>query len=691
MAGTVHRYPPINPRCPHLLHGGDYNPEQWLDSPAILDEDFRLMKLANINCVTVGVFSWATLEPQEGEFSFGWLDDVMDRLAKAGMFAVLATPSGARPAWMSQKYPEVLRVRSDRQRNLHGGRHNHCFTSPVYREKCRIISTKLADRYKDHPALLVWHVSNELAGECHCELCQQAFRAWLKRRYGDSLEAINKAWWTAFWSRIFTAWEQIASPSGRGENALTGLNLDWRRFVVDQTVDFLQAEIAPLKQITPHVPVTTNMMGAHPHMNYWKFAPALDVIANDSYPPWHGSDEVAVAAQTAFVHDLMRSLKGGRPFMLIESTPSAVNWQEVCKLKRPGMHQLASLQAVAHGADTVQYFQWRKGRGASEQFHGAIVDHAGHERTRVFADVAEVGKVLEKLDDLVGTTTPVEAAILMDWENRWALEGSECVRKQKGYMETCFEHHRALWSMGLATDVLDEDGDFSKYRLLAAPMLFMIRPGVAERIERFVSQGGAFVATYMTGQVDQSALCLLGGFPGPLRMRKLLGIWVEETDGLYEHDANTLVPAKGNPLGLTRSYRLGEICDLVHAETADVVATYGSDFYAGRPALTVNRLGQGQAWYIAARSEAAFLTDFYGKLTELLKLRKVLDAPPPQGVSACVRTDGLREFLFLLNFNAAESVVSLGGRRYRDVLTGQEVKSRAKLGVYGSMVLERLA
>ncbi len=689
MAATVHRHPPINPRCPHFLHGGDYNPEQWLDSPCVIDEDFRLMKLAGVNCVTVGVFSWVTLEPAEGRFTFGWLDDVMDRLAKAEMFAVLATPSGARPAWMSQKYPEVLRVRGDRLRNLHGGRHNHCFTSPIYREKCRLINTKLAQRYKDHPALLVWHVSNELAGECHCPLCQQAFRAWLRQRYSNSLEALNRAWWTAFWSRTFTAWEQIESPSSLGEKALTGLNLDWRRFVVDQTVDFLRAEIAPLKQITPHVPVTTNMMGTHPHMDYWKFAPALDVVSNDSYPPWHGPDDVAVAAQTAFVHDLMRSLKGGRPFMLMESTPSVVNWQDVGKLKRPGMHRLASLQAVAHGADTVQYFQWRKGRGASEQFHGAVVDHAGHERTRVFADVAEVGGILKKLDDLVGTTTPVEVAILMDWENRWALEGSEGVKKQKDYMGTCFDHHRPFWSMGIATDIVNEDCDFSKYRLLVAPMLYMVRPAMGERIEKFVAEGGTFVATYMTGLVDQSALCFLGGFPGPLR--KVLGIWVEETDGLYEGDANTLVPAAGNPLGLTKSYRLREICDLIHADTAAVAATYGGDFYAGRPALTVHRLGQGQAWYIAARGEAAFLADFYGKLTGVLGLRKTMDEALPEGVSACVRTDGRREFLFLLNFKATENMVSLGNRRYRDMLTDQQINGQVKLGGYGSMVLERLA
>jgi len=688
MSPDLHRYPPINPRCPHLLHGGDYNPEQWLGSPKILDEDFRLMKLAHVNAMTVGVFSWAALEPQEGVFVFDWLDRIMDRLAKAGMFAVLATPSGARPAWMSRTYPQVLRVAENRLRNLPGQRHNHCFTSPVYREKCRLINTALAQRYKDHPALLVWHVSNEYSGQCHCDLCQQAFRDWLRRRYGDSLDALNKAWWTAFWSRTFTAWEQIESPSGRGEKSLIGLNLDWRRFVVDQTVDFLRAEIAPLKRITPAVPVTTNMMGAHPTMNYWKFAPELDVIANDIYPPWHGAgDNLPLAAHVAFVHDLMRSLKG-RPFMLMESTPSTTNWQEVSKLKRPGMHRLASLQAVAHGADTVQYFQWRKGRGASEQFHGAVVDHAGHEQTRVFRDVAEVGAVLAKLDDLVGTVTAAEVAILMDWENRWALEEIQAVRKQKGYLEACGDHHRPFWSMGIATDVIDADGDLAKYKLVVAPMLFMLRDGVAERIEKFVAAGGTFVATYLTGQVDASALCFLGGFPGPLR--RVMGIWVEETDGLYDADANTLVPAAGNAMGLAGNYQVREICDLVHAETAAVVATYGGDFYAGRPAVTVNRFGQGQAWYIATRSEYAFLADFYGRLAGALKLRRALEAPLPEGVSACVRTDGRREFLFLLNFNAAGRIVPLGAGRYRDVLTGREIKGQAELGVYGSAVLERI-
>ena len=397
------QFPPINPRFPHFLHGGDYNPDQWPEE--VWAEDMRLMKLSNCNTMSVGIFSWTQLEPEEGKFTFGWLDKIMDLLAANGGYAVLATPSGARPAWMSKKYPEVLRVRPERLRNLHGVRHNHCFTSPVYREKVSIINTKLAERYKDHPALLVWHISNEYNGECHCDLCQAAFRVWLKKKYDNDLDTLNQAWWAAFWSHTYTAWEQIESPSPVGEPLLHGLNLDWKRFCNDQTFDFFRSEIVPLRKYTPNVPITTNFMGLFPGLNYPKFADYVDVVSWDSYPVWHttGSDW-RLGAQISFVHDQNRSMKGGKPFMLMESTPSNTNWQPIPKLKRPGMHMLSSLQAVAHGSDTVQYFQWRKSRGSSEKFHGAVVDHVGNEHTRVFKDVTDLGAVLKQLDPLIGTS-----------------------------------------------------------------------------------------------------------------------------------------------------------------------------------------------------------------------------------------------------------------------------------------------
>lgn len=685
---TTKRYPPINPKCPHFLHGGDYNPEQWLHAPEVLKEDVRLMKLAHCNVMSVGIFSWVALEPQEGRFTFDWLDRLLDEFAKNGMFAVLATPSGARPAWMSQKYPEVLRVNADRVRILHGARHNHCYTSPVYREKTALINHKLAERYKDHPALLLWHLSNEYGGECHCPLCQDAFRAWLKHRYG-SLKALNQAWWTAFWSNTYTDWSQIESPAPHGQWAIHGLNLDWKRFVTHQTIDFMKHEIAPLREITPNVPVTTNMMGTYPGLDYWKMAPELDVVSWDSYPTWHGQEEDwRLGSSVSFIHDIYRYLKGGKPFMLMESTPSFTNWQEVCKLKRPNMHRLSSLQAVAHGADTVQYFQWRKSRGSFEKFHGAVVDHVGHENTRTFRDVAEVGQVLEKLDAVVGTTIRPEVAIIYDWENEWAIGDLQGLsRKRRDYGGTCAAQYRPFWSRGVPVDVINMDSDFAGYKLLVAPMLYMLRPGVAERIEKFVKRGGVFVGTYWTGIVNESDLCFLGGFPGPLR--KVLGIWSEEIDTLYEGEKNIVIPVAKNGLGLTGRYQARELCDLIYAETAQVLAKYGADFYKGRPALTVNAFGKGRAYYIASRNDDRFHESFYGALIDQLDLKRTLHANLPEGVTAQMRTDGKYDFVFLLNFQPAARKVNLNRESFTDMTSGQNIKGSVTLPAYGSLVLRR--
>jgi len=687
---TINHYPPINPRFPHMLHGGDYNPDQWPE--AVWDEDMRLMKLAHCNAMTVAIFAWTKLEPAEGQFEFGWLDRVMDLLAENGGYAVLATPSGARPAWLAAKYPEVLRVRPDRGRNLFGVRHNHCFTSPIYREKTALINSKLAERYANHPALLAWHLSNEYNGECHCDLCRAAFQTWVKRKYG-TLDALNHAWWTGFWSHTVTDWEQLDPPSPIGETSVHGLNLDWKRFVTDQTVDFMRGEIAPLRQFTPAVPITTNLMGTFPDLNYWKLAPHLDVISWDSYPMWHKggasalASDIALASDVAFVHDINRCLKGGKPFMLMESVPSATNWVPAAKVKRPGMHALSSLQAIAHGSDTVQYFQYRKSRGSSEKFHGAVVDHVGHEDTRVFNDVADLGRKLERLDPVVGTTVRPDVAIIYDWENNWAMTDAQGPRRgDKGYLDDCKRHYRAFWKRGIPVDVIDMEQDFGGYKLLIAPMLYMVRPGVAERIEAFVKAGGAFVATYLSGIVDENDLCFLGGWPGPLR--ETLGIWAEEIDALYEGDANAVLPASGNGLGLNGEYVAREFCDLIHADTATVLATYGSDFYAGRPALTVNELGRGRAYYIASRNDERFLDDFYAALGGQLSLLRALDADLPSGVSAQLRTDGNRRFVFLMNFNPGPTTVDLGSASRTDLLTGATVQGPTALPGYGVLVLE---
>src|SRR5258708_4286665 len=357
-----------------IWHGADYNYEQWLDEPEILAEDLRLMRAAHCNIMSVGIFSWVRLEPQEGHYDFAWLDQLMDSLAQQGISAALATPSAAPPTWLSHKYPETRRVNKQDSREPQRGRQNFCYSSPIFREKIVALNHQLAQRYGQHPALALWHVSNEyVSTRCHCDLCYKAFRVWLQQRYKD-LDTLNHEWWTTFWSHYYTDWDQIEPV----DNSLQGLMLDWQRFTSDQALDFFLAESAPLREIAPHIPITTNFMQPDVGLNYWRFANHLDIVSWDSYPRWHQTDDLATAMQTAFYHDLHRSYKQGQPFLLLESTPSVTNWHGVSRLKKPGMHVLSSLQAVAHGANSVQYFQWRQSRGGEEKIHGGGGGHLGY-------------------------------------------------------------------------------------------------------------------------------------------------------------------------------------------------------------------------------------------------------------------------------------------------------------------------
>lgn len=677
---------PLFPKLNRMLHGADYNPEQWLHRADILNEDRRLMSLAKCNVMAIGMFSWSKLEPQEGVFDFGWLDDVIDKLYRDGIYTILGTPSGARPAWLARRYPEVLRVRPERIRQLYGLRHNHCYTSPIYREKIKDMNTRLAERYREHPGLLLWHVSNEYGGECHCDLCQAAFRLWLRKKYDNDLDKLNEAWYTTFWSHTYTDWEEIESPSPIGEFKVQGMNLDWKRFVTDQSIDFMLREIEPLKRLSPDIPVTTNFLGGCV-INYERMAEHVDIVSWDSYPSWHEPrPDWQTACHTAFVHDRYRSFKPGQPFLLMESTPSMTNWQEVAKPKRPGMHALSSIQAVAHGSDSVQYFQWRKSRGGSEKFHGAVVDHSGHEHTRVFRDVADLGACLERLDSISGTVVPAEVALIYDTENKWAVEGADGPRKPNlSYDQEVLDHYEPFWKQGIPTDVVPMDRSLDRYKLVVAPMLYMLKQGTAERLEAFVRSGGTLVLTYWSGIVDENDLCFLGGFPGPLR--KLAGIWAEELDSLYAEDRNSLVMNEEGLDGLTGTYSVSLMCERIHAESAEVVAEYGEDFYRGSPALTVNRFGDGEVYYLAARTEQTFRDGFYSRLATRCGVERVIRADWPEGVTAHVRTDGIADYIFLQNYSDTDQPVTL--KELLCDLEGNPVGEKVLLSSYGFRILKR--
>lgn len=669
-----------------LLHGGDYNPDQWLDYPDILKDDLRLMKLANVNTMTVGIFAWSALEPTEGNYNFEWLDKIIDDVYNQGGRVILATPSGARPAWLSEKYPEVLRTNDRREKMLHGGRHNHCFSSPIYREKTQKMNYKLAERYGNHPALIMWHVSNEYSGDCHCELCQENFRDWLKNKY-KTIENVNKAWWGPFWSHTYTDWSQIESPSSIGENAVHGLNLDWKRFVTDQTIDFYENEAKPLRELTPNVPITTNFMAdtddliPFQSLNYEKFSKHVDILSWDCYPAWHNDWETTkdLATKVGFINDLYRSLKQ-QPFLIMECTPSGVNWHNVNKAKRPGMHTLASMQLLAHGSDSVLYFQWRKSRGSSEKFHGAVVDHDNSEENRVFKEVSQVGEILDKIKEIKGSMKQSKVAIIYDWENDWALKDAQGFGKEsRRYPQTLQSHYKYFWDKNISVDVVTPQQDLSKYSLVVAPMMYMMTEETMDRFRDYVKNGGVLVGSYLSGLVNETDLTYLGGWPKTLQ--EIYGIDVKEIDTLYPKDRNSI--KFGN-----ESFEVVDYCTIIEAKEAEVLAKYEEDFYKNTPAITKNNLEKGKAYFIGARTNQEFLSKFYDKIVKDLDINEVEDFISECGISIQIRENKDEKYYFVMNFTEEEKNIEIKGS-YLNLISGKMMERLNLMKPYDVYVLKK--
>ncbi len=496
-----------------FLFGGDYNPNQWPQE--IWQEDMRIFRNAHINSATINVFSWAKIQPSEHNYYFNELDEMIDMLSEEGYDIVLATSTAALPAWMFKRYPEVARTDYEGRHHKFGQRHNACPNSLVYQKYAQRLAGKLAQRYGGNPQVTCWHINNEYGGECYCENCEKAFRVWLKDKY-QTLEALNKAWNLEFWGHTVYEWDEIVLPNalsegiGHDKTAFAGISIDYRRFNSDSLLENFKLERDAIRQFDSQTPITTNLMGTFKGLDYFKWAKEMDIVSWDNYPsyntPW---------SFVAMTHDLMRGLKQA-PFMLMEQTPSQQNWQPYNSLKKPGQMRAQSYQTIAHGADTIQFFQLRRSIGACEKFHGAVIEHVGHENTRVFKETAALGEELSRLNEVLGSETKAEVGILFDWDNYWALEYTSGPTVDLTYVQQIHQYYRYFYEKNIATDLVSVDADFSKYQVLVAPVLYMVKAGVKEALESFVEQGGTLITTYMSGIVDQSDNVHLGGYPGPL-------------------------------------------------------------------------------------------------------------------------------------------------------------------------------
>ncbi|HJC15061.1 MAG TPA: beta-galactosidase [Candidatus Fusicatenibacter intestinigallinarum] len=653
-----------------ILYGGDYNPNQW--PKEIWQEDMRMFRDAHINSATINVFSWAKLQPSEETYDFEELDEIVKMLEKEGYDIVMATSTAALPAWMVKRYPEVARTDYEGRHHKFGQRHNACPNSPVYQKYAAALTEQLAKRYGKTGKVACWHVNNEYGGECYCENCEKAFRVWLRKKYG-TIEEVNKAWNMEFWGHTLYDWDEIVLPNALGEGigpdktAFAGISIDYRRFNSDSILENFKMERDIIRRYDPETPVTTNLMGTYPGLDYFKWAKEMDVVSWDNYPsydtPW---------SQTAMCHDLMRGLKN-EPFMLMEQTPSQQNWQPYNSLKKPGQMRAQSYQTMAHGADTIQFFQLRRSVGACEKFHGAVIAHAGTENTRVFREVAALGEELERLGEtVIGSMPDAKIGVIFDWDNYWALEYTSGPNRDLKYVDQIHQYYSSLYRKNYSVDMIPVDADFSRYRVIIAPVLYMVKEGMAEALERFVAQGGILLTTFMSGIVGQSDNVHLGGYPGPLR--KMAGVWVEEIDALAPEQTNSIRFSDGT-VGTCRL-----LCDLMHLEGAEALAEYTSNFYAGMPAVTRNAFGKGAVYYVGANLDQASLDKVMSAL--LAESGTAPTVKEPTDLEVTVRETETEKITFLINFQPDTLPLPAGFAGKTDLLSGKLLETETALAPY---------
>ena len=652
--------------------GGDYNPEQWPED--VWREDVALMQRAGVNLVSVGIFSWALLEPAEGVYEFGWLDRVLDLLHASGISVDLATATASPPPWFSHTYPDTLPVDSHGVRRSFGARQAYCPSSPRYRKAAADLAGRIASRYAEHPAVVLWHVNNEYGchnWHCYCEVSADAFRAWLRARHG-SIDALNESWGTAFWSQHYTDWQQVGPPRAVSYNSFAnpGQQLDWWRFGSDELLGCYRAEADAVRAVASQ-PVTTNFMSYFKPVDYRSWTSSLDVISNDHYLLAEDPDN---AQELAMAADLMRSLAQGQPWLLMEHSPSAVNWQPRNIAKAPGELRRNSLSHVARGADGALFFQWRAARAGAEKFHSALLPHAGTD-TSVWREVEQLGADLQSIAEIVGVPCePARAALLFDWTSWWAATLDSHPSTDIDPQAELRRWHTAFWERNVAVDVVGPADDLDAYSLIVVPVQYLLDDAASAALIAAATRGAAVVVTFFSGIVDEHDHIRLGGYPGALR--DLLGIRIEE-----------FFPLRENEQIDTGRYGPGRIwSELGRIDSADVLGAYGSGPVAGAPAVTRRTVDAGSAWYVGTSLAHEGLGTLVDDLLAAASVAPSV-AGLPRGVEAVRRRSPDTSYVFLLNHTDADVAVPVSGT---DLLTGVAAVNELVLPAGGSAVVREV-
>ncbi|WP_405757782.1 beta-galactosidase [Streptomyces sp. NBC_01420] len=622
---------------PRLVYGADYNPEQW--SRDVWDEDVRLMRRAGVNLVSVGIFSWARIQPDADTWEFGWLDEVMDLLHEHGIGVDLATATASPPPWLTTAHPEILPRTANGETVWPGARQHWRPTSPVFRRHALELVRRMATRYAGHPALVAWHVNNELG--CHnvydySDDAARAFRTWLEARY-TTLTALNHAWGTAFWSQQYTAWDQVLPPRLAASHPNPTQQLDFKRFSSDMLKEHLRAERDILRELTPGVPVTTNfmVMGSTRGMNYPDWADEIDFVSNDHYvlPGPQDRDELSLSA------NLTSGIAGGQPWFLMEHSTSAVNWQPVNVAKSPGDLARDSLLHVAHGADAVCFFQWRQSAAGAEKYHSAMLPHAGAD-SELFRSVCDLGATLRKLAPVAGSVRePAPVGILYDWESWWAAEQDSHPTSLLDYRQEALDWYTALLDAGIRADLITTRADLHRHRMLIAPVLHMVPADLGKALTHYAEQGGHLVTTYFSGVVDENDHVWLGGYPGALR--DLLGLRIEEFGPLLDGESVELDDGTTGTLWTDRI--------TVTAPETEVLSAYRTGPQAGRPAVSRRATGKGSAAYVSTRLGTTGLAQLLPRLLDAAGVDTELPPSVRGLVETTVRRGPDATFRFLVN------------------------------------------